>query len=247
MAKQPRREDDADVTMGDLDVREPDDDNSPPVDDNGSDRSGDDDQPELVEITINGHKMKVEKEVAEAYEAEREEMEREMREQQKAAKPQEPSRSDDETDDDDLFWSDPKAWKEKVKQEVKEEIRSEYSADQSQRDFWRDFYKSNPDLEENDDIVQAVLNKNYETLGPMKTDKAIERLAELTHKKILSIAQAHGGGGKKNDTATLEGGGGSDKDVPSKQEQSQEPEDDLPKSLGEAIKLRKRQRLKAAG
>lgn len=45
---------------------------------------------------------------------------------------------------------------------------------------WNSFYTSNQDLVENQDVVNYVLQKNWNELGGMQADKALEKLAEKT-------------------------------------------------------------------
>ena len=221
------------LTIGDDVPDDPPDD--PPADD-------EDDEPELVSVFVGGKTVKVSQDVAEALEAERAAM-------NKPKEPVEPSRRDDDEDDiDDLIWTDPKEYRRRIAEDIKTELRQEYDKDQSEKSFWDGFYSENPELKEDDAIVQAVLNKNMPSLGDLPVAEAKKRLAELTQQQILSIAQRHGGGKRqKNKSATLEGGQISDK-MPS--DGGKKPKDvvtgeGLPKSLGEAIKQRRLQRARA--
>ena len=210
-----------------------------------SDESEKSDESEMVEITMGGQSLKVTPEAAEAYKAQ---MEQHTAELVSAREP--PPAPDRDKDQDDkipfseMLYTDPDQAMKLFKEEIKEEVRAEYAEDQSKRGFWDTFYRDNPELRDDDAYVQAMLNKNWETLKKLPTDVAGSKLADLTKEGILGLASKYASSkGGKNDTVDLEGASNSDEDTaPTKQSTKTSSR---PQSLGDVIKQRNKARTQA--
>lgn len=141
-------------------------------------------------------------------------------------------------DDKDLFIRPTEFLKDfagRIEKRVTERVRGEYTADQGQKQFWGDFYKDNPTLVQQDSIVKSVLNEHMTELGVMPTRVASKKLAELTQARILDIVKQFGGGGKGDDnTPAVEGATGGER--PGKRSVKQE--DVKPTGLSGIIKQR---------
>lgn len=147
----------------------------------------------------------------------------------------------DETDWNNLLFTDPAGAVAKIKQEAKEEATREltqnYNKAESSKAFWRKFYAKNKDLRGDHDLVEVTLNSNLSTLANVEVDTAMERLADLTRQRILRYTgSASSNRGKK---ARAEG---SEPPTPKKQEE----EVDEPVRLSDIIKARRAKRASAA-
>lgn len=196
------------------------------------------DVPETVKITIGGHTVEVSKEVAEAYE--QEETTRRSVEQESPKKKEE-SEQTGQDELAELLFTDPKEAIKRIQEQTKTELREEYQMDKSREAFWDMFYQENPELKEDDSFVKSTLNTNMSVLENMKGKAARDRLAELTQREILKIAERHSKGTSKRTTAnTLEGG------TASKRKQAIVEEEEKPNkrplTLGDAIKQRRLER-----
>jgi hypothetical protein len=180
--------------------------------------------PELVKITMGGREVKVTTDVAEAYLEDLRTMQTQQQTREADVAP--PPQEAESLSYAELMFSDPDAYT-------------------RMKEFWRDFYTENPELRQDDVLVNATLGKNWDQLANIPAAKAREQLAELTQKQLLSIAQRHGAKPGKNDTATLEGGDNPD-NSPTPEPTADPEGDKLPKSLGEALKERKLKRAQAA-
>lgn len=130
-----------------------------------------------------------------------------------AATPEE----DPEPDWDKLLFADPKqALKlhgERVAKQVSTSLRAEYQKDRGTTEFWNRFYAANPELRQDSDLVEIVLNSNLPNLANIPVEDAYTRLAELTRERILRYA---GGAAKeRRPKARAEGAGGSRPSPPS--------------------------------
>lgn len=110
----------------------------------------------------------------------------------RAIPPAEPNRGDeveDETDWDELLFSDPKEalrrHGEAVAERVKSELRAEYTKEQGTTRFWSDFDKAHADLKGDRDLVEMTLAKNMAELANLPVPQAIDRLADLTRTRIM--------------------------------------------------------------
>jgi hypothetical protein len=198
--------------------------------------------PQLIKMNMGGRELEVTPEVAEAYMEDMRYMQQQSASRQADNELAEPAA--EQPNYAELMFSDPDAYTKAIREEIVEEVRREYQQDQGMKDFWVDFYRDNPELREDESIVTATLSRYWNDLANMPTGQAKDRLAELTQKQLLSIAQRHGTKPAKNDTATLEGGDNpNNSPTPEPQEA---PEDKLPQSLGDALKERKLKRAQAA-
>jgi len=168
---------------------------------------------------------------------------KEIAELRRATPPVEPKTKKDEpepTDWDNLLFTKPKdavaQIKKEAKEEVQREMRAEYQRDQGTRKFWADFYTSNPDLKDDDDLVQLVLSGSMSELANVPVKQAIKRLGDLTRDRILRYAGGKPRGGKR---AMVEGSN------PPRQ-RTREPEVAEVTSLSEIIRARKERRHKKA-
>jgi hypothetical protein len=129
---------------------------------------------------------------------------REIAELRRATPPVERKEKKDEppeTDWDNLLFTKPKdavaQIKKEAKEEVQREMRAEYQKDQGTRKFWADFYTSNPDLKQDDDLVQLVLAGSMSELANIPVTQAIKKLGDLTRERILRYAGGKPRGGRK--------------------------------------------------
>lgn len=121
--------------------------------------------------------------------------------------------------------------------EAEDKLRKEYQADQKRRDFWNGFYKDNPDLKDDDDIVQLTMTQNLEELQDMPVEKAAVRIAELTRERILRYSK---GNNKVQKKVEVEGASS-----PKPGEQDNEEDDVKITSISDLIKRRRELRRKS--
>lgn len=152
-----------------------------------------------------------------------------------------PAEPEDETDWDELIFKDPKQAvkliKEQARKEITTELRREYTQEQGTNQFWTDFYNDNPDLKEDDDLVQTMLNSNLAKLGGMPVKKAMDELADLTRKRIMRYS--NGKGRRPGNRAVAEGASPPRPGRPA-------PDAEKVVTLSDIIKNRKANRRKAA-
>lgn len=124
-----------------------------------------------------------------------------------------------------------------VRKDVEAELTGKYEADQGTKTFWTEFYAKNDDLKEDQDMVDAVLRANMQTLGDMPVSKAQEKLADLTRERIMKYTGVKKEpGGKK---AIAEGEG---KPTP----KAEDKKDDRPTTLSDLIRARRVKRTQKA-
>lgn len=84
----------------------------------------------------------------------------------------------------DQLFDDPKAallkYKDAIKDEVKKQIVTEARQEKTRQETWNNFYTSNADLAANTEVVDYVLQKNWNKLGSMPANVALEELATMT-------------------------------------------------------------------
>lgn len=114
----------------------------------------------------------------------------------RAIPPAEPRREEvveDDTDWDELLFSDPKEalrrHGEAVAERVKTELRAEYTKEQGTTKFWTDFDKAHGDLKGDRDLVEMTLGKNMAELANLPVPQAIDRLADLTRDRIMGYTR----------------------------------------------------------
>ena len=150
---------------------------------------------------------------------------------------------EDDTDWDTYLLTEPaKAMKEfgdRIRSEVIAEVQDQYAADQSSKNFWTSFYNQNPDLQEYDWIVDAVMNKNYAELGPLSPARAADKLADYTKTELLKLTNKSGNKPSAN-AVVLEGGSANNAPSPnpSPQQEMDADTDAIPDSLVDALKER---------
>ncbi len=230
-AGEPLPQDDSHIVMGDTSVGDG---------EEGSRDTQDEEQEQLVSITVGGQEMQVPQATADAYQAEQEA----NRYVPEPSSEPAAEATDDTVDYEQLLFTDPNRalalLSEQIRTQVTSELRGEYSADTAQREFWGSFYKENKELSEDDHIVRMVMTQNWDTLEGMKGKVARDKLAELTQREILRLVKKNRSSNPPSGgSADLEGGTNKTSSTTSK-EQSDEPTADAKVfSLGEAIKQRK--------
>lgn len=198
---------------------------------------------ELVKVQIGGQEFEMEKTAAAALQAQEAMFREEISRVSSRETPAPAAAPAVEEDDDDLIFTDPKGWKEKLRKELKEELQQEYMAEKSREAFWKQFYEKNPELSEYDFIVKAVMNDRWDEFQNMKGAEAQIALGNAAREQLMKIA---GGKLKKpasKPTTQLEGAPSSSSAPPDKSESEEEtPEDEKPKSLSQIIKDRRHEK-----
>lgn len=69
-------------------------------------------------------------------------------------------------------------------------IKEETASQRTKEKTWSGFYDSNKDLTEHKDLVDFILEKNWDTLGSMQGDKALQKLADLTRERMQSVVKS---------------------------------------------------------
>lgn len=145
-----------------------------------------------------------------------------------------------EPDWEELLYKNPKEYarlmRESIRSEITTDLRNEYQSATSEDKFWSQFYKLNADLEQDDDLVRATLQRNLKDLENLPVETAAKKLADLTRDRILRYA---GGGKQPTGKKVVVEGQNSPKPKPEKQEQNKVV------TLSELIRNRKSKR--AAG
>lgn len=87
-----------------------------------------------------------------------------------------------------LLFTEPKRAVEKLRQQVRAEIEAsltqKYNQDQNTQKFWTQFDTQYPDLKDERDIVEGILNKNLDALANVPVEEAMDKLAELTRARL---------------------------------------------------------------
>ena len=156
-----------------------------------------------------------------------------------------PPVAEEEPDWEAMLFTNPKEtldlYGQRIEERVTKKLRGEYNREQSQARFWNDFYKVNDDINRSDDhdIVEATLNRNFDTLAAMSTDAAIEKLGDLTRQRIMRYSKQSG----KPRTRRMAEGAGS----PTPKKATQQPQGE-PKvaSIGDFIRARRAKKASAA-
>jgi hypothetical protein len=148
--------------------------------------------------------------------------------------------AEEEPDWENLIFSNPKEAvrliREGAVKETESKLRGEYQRDQSTSKFWSDFNKAHPDLAEDGDLVDLMLQKHLAAIADLPVREAMDRLADLTRKRIMALS---GNGSRPKSRAVVEGAS-----PPS----SKKPvaEKSRPVTLSDLIKGRRENRRKAA-
>jgi hypothetical protein len=210
--------------------------------------------PAKKRIKVGGREFEVDQDLAAAVETRETEFTRkiseqgrelgELRKRQPGDQPDASKTKTREPDYEDLLYSDPRKFVQVIKEQTRAELRAEYEEDQVMRDFWDGYGRRHPDLAEEELISRAMFVRHNTDLLDLPTRKAQDRLAELVSAEILRISRRgkdNGNQPKEHDTgkrAVVEGASGD--------RGSRTPADDedrrQPKSLSEALALRRQQR-----
>lgn len=206
-------------------------------------------EPTVVEVELNGKKYSLDRAMAAELEAERkklntqlEETRKELRLARTTATPKEPPKADD--DDADLVFTDPKAYKERIKEEVRAEYRADQQRQSNEQEFWKGFYRINDDLDaENQWLYTQVIQEQYNELLDSGKSKAeiYHAIGEEARARILKLAGKKTG---KGGSAVVEGAGNL---KASEEEEVEKPTDKKADvtSIGDIVKARRAARAKA--
>lgn len=123
-------------------------------------------------------------------------------------------------------------------------LTTAYTADRNQAAFWTEFYSKHPELKDHDFYVQAVLNREYESLKTSKVPDVINKLAETVKGDILKLQR---GGKGKGDGEEIEGGTESGQRGSNTGSERSLTGKDKPVSLTDVLKQRAAARAKGAG
>lgn len=209
MAEEPKEED---VVQADFEL--PADDGGPSDDppDEPDPNAPDPNAPATRRIVINGVVKEVPEEVAQqieserqAYEAERTRLQQEN--ERMASKPDDPSEPVPTSDDfDEQFWVNPRQAVQSLlaeeRKQIEQDMEDKYRKTEAQKEFWNNFYEQYPELKNDSDIVEMILNKNYDELSQLEVPKAMEELATRASKRIGKQLKSGGGSGRSANDRT---------------------------------------------
>ena len=212
--------------------------------------------PARKRIKVGGREFEVDPDLAAAVESRETEFSKKLSEQgrelgelRKRAQPgdqPDPAKTrPQEPNYEDLLYSDPRKFAQVIKEQTRAELRAEYEEDQVMREFWDGYGRRHPDLAEEELISRAMFVRHNTELLDLPTKKAQDRLAELVSGEILRISRRgkdNGNAPKEHDTgkrAVVEGASG---DRGSTRASADDEERRQPKSLSEALALRRQAR-----
>ncbi len=208
--------------------------------------------PRLVSVKYGGKDIQVPEDVAQAWESREREFGQKLSEHsqelgelrkfrtsvQQTVQPQTPQRPDLST----LMFENPAEYNRLMREEIKAEIRQEYTQDQGLRDFWRSFYRKHDDLDGEDSLVQAVMQRHWGELQTLPVSSAQDKIADLTRGEILRISKKLKGGNTEEELpqgrAVVEGAS-----RPVSRTRKTEEDEGKPKTLSEVIRDRRQARL----
>lgn len=84
----------------------------------------------------------------------------------------------------ELIFEDPEKALELHEQRVIQKLKAQEQAKQNETQLWNKFYSDNQDLSDDKELVEFVLNKNWDNLRALHPDQAMGKLAELTRKTL---------------------------------------------------------------
>lgn len=94
----------------------------------------------------------------------------------------------------DLLFDNPaealRRYKEHITQEIKSSIATESKVERERAAAWNEFYETNPDLLENSQLVEYVLEKNWNTLGGLEAKQGLKELAVMTKALLQQAAKS---------------------------------------------------------
>ena len=198
--------------------------------------------PEFEEVTVGGRTFTVLKGQGAELESSYEELISSRQEPSPVPAPTPtPTPQVEPQEDDDFesqFFENPQQFLSKFRTDIKEEVRkeltAEYQQENARNEFWNNFYSENPDIRDEQTIVRAVMEENFDTLGGMKGKAARDELAKMTKRKILDLSTKLSGGKRSAlPEESLEGGRTNARPQKARQE------DKVPSSLSAGIKARK--------
>ena len=197
---------------------------------------------DMVEVAIDGALYNMPRAAAEAYS-----IEQQSNSTAAANIPQEREVSPDTepVNYEELLFTDPnealRLHGEEVADKVTKEITGAYQQDQARQVFWDDFYGDSPELKEEAHIVKMVMEQHWDVLKDLKGKTVRKKLAELTQKEILRLANKQKGIGSKSGATTtaLEG---DTQPAPAPAAEEDEEQDHIPPTLNAAIRERNKKR-----
>lgn len=206
----------------------------------------------LVDITIGGMTYKVPSAAADAYTVEksaRQEQLNDIRSVQEssAISSEEVIQQRQGFDYEQGLFTDANATVKRIQDETEERVMAKVSAmregEKREQKFWDSLYNKNPDLKGEDFIIKGVVAENLDSLRGLPADRVVNLIAEKSMERILGITQRHSAApAGANDVHTT---GASSPGR--KKTAEQKEEDNLPDSLGDAVKRhRNRGNLKVA-
>lgn len=208
----PDEPDDNDVVTADFQLPPDDGGTSDDPPDEPDPNAPDPNAPATRRIVINGVATEVPEEVAQQIEAERQAYEAErtrlhQENERMASKPDEPSEPVQTPDDfDEQFWVNPRQAVQSLlaeeRKQIEQDMEEKYRKTEAQKEFWNDFYQKYPELKNDSDIVEMILNKNYNELSQLEVPKAMEELATRASKRIGTQLKNSGGGGRSPNDRT---------------------------------------------
>lgn len=114
-------------------------------------------------------------------------------EQRKAEQGSESEKSESESKFSDLLFEDPEKAIELIQAKTKEDVLNEvFRAHQQQKNedfFWNQLYTNYPRLKGREDLVQAILEQNWERLKPLPLDQSLPLIHELAIKRAKLYAE----------------------------------------------------------
>jgi hypothetical protein len=197
---------------------------------------------DMVEVAIDGALYSIPKAAAEAYS-----IEQQSNSTATATEPQEREDSQDteQVNYEELLFTDPnealRLHGEEVADRVTKQITGAYQQDQSRQIFWNDFYEDSPELKEETHIVRMVMEQHWDVLKDLKGKTVRKKLAELTQKEILRLANKQKGIGSKSGATTTALEGDTQPATAPATEEDQEL-DHIPPTLNAAIRERNKKR-----
>src|SRR5262245_8236870 len=142
------------------------------------------------------------------------------------AKPQEP-------DINTLWFENPAKAQELIEQRIVERVTRSYQSDQATKRFFDGFYRANSDLQEDEWVVNTVFQDHFSELADLPISRAQEKLGELTRERILKLTRKTKSSDEpsRSKQTLVESASGDRTPRP-----AANPEDGLPKSMGDHIR-----------
>lgn len=96
----------------------------------------------------------------------------------------------------DLLFEDPDAAVEQIKNDFREEQAQREQQQRAQAESWDKFFKQFPDLKEEKELVDFVMQRNLNELSKLHADQAIAQLGEKT-REVIGRYKSKPSGGKE--------------------------------------------------